>query len=453
MGQGANFVLINDTEYDWICKEKSSYQMDAWNFTDKIEKFSAKKIYVEWDENIFHTKSDDMGKVIYSLNDGSNDSFKIEFRNGNSKNIEVDISNIRRKNIKIKKNLLKLKWMHNGDINFGISGEVGNYIVMGDDYSEWMNDFYEDIKYKNLKNMCILGSHDSGMSECGTSAGGATASTTLTQALDIEGQLKLGARYFDIRPVISGGDFYTGHYNIDGFNCGSNGQKLNSIISQLNSFLKNKRELVILRISHAYNTDVGYGNYRNFDSDEWIKLINELKKINNRYINENINLKDCTMEDLISQSSSVIILLGADDCYSEYETISSLFSQIKNQGFYLKDNLKVYDKYFGKSNYEGMKKDQLEKLHNNSNKEDQLFLLSWTLTLEEDEVISTTLKLHDSILELAEKANSKLCFDLYRDIMEYKIYPNIIYLDKIDSTLGYFMSNIVNKKIKSTVRV
>lgn len=445
MGQGGKFLIVNHTPYDWKLIDKSSYQMDAWDFPKTIEKCSTKSVYVEWDESIFHNNADDSGKATYSLNDGSGDSFTIKFHNAQTRDIEVDISNITRKHSNRKSNKFKLEWNHNGNMNFGISGKLGKYTVMGDDYSQWMGDNYEDIASKSLIKMAMLGSHDSGMSEFGASAGGATKNTTITQDFDIEGQLNLGTRYFDIRPVISGGKFYTGHYNFGMPNCGANGQILSSIISQLNEFLKDKRELVILRISHAGNTDVGYGKYRAFEENEWQDLLNQLEGIKFRYSNKNKNLLNNNMEEFIKNGSSVIVLLGADDEEGEYETIKKVLLEKPRSGFYLKEELPVYDKYSDCKNYDEMKDDQLKKLNDSINHRNKLFLLSWTLTQDGLAAFVSTFGLYSSILEMAETANSGLCEELYKNMRDEKMYPNVIYLDKIDSSMGAFMANVVNE--------
>ncbi|WP_224244333.1 hypothetical protein [Hyalangium gracile] len=59
---------------------------------------------------------------------------------------------------------------------------------------------------------CGYITHDSGMSTLSSGTAFANAGNVITQTTSIFGQLTLGARYFDIRPVISGGQFSTGHY-------------------------------------------------------------------------------------------------------------------------------------------------------------------------------------------------------------------------------------------------
>ena len=82
--------------------------------------------------------------------------------------------------------------------------------------SSWMGDFLLSNKSDyTLKDIVIPGSHDAGMSVL-TAAGGQQKGTinecnTLTQVLNIEGQLESGIRMFDLRIGIYNGEMYTKH--------------------------------------------------------------------------------------------------------------------------------------------------------------------------------------------------------------------------------------------------
>ncbi len=451
MGQDSRMVLINNTPYDWTRSNMHSYQMHGWEFPEKINAYTSVGIYIEWDENIFHHSKDDAGDVTYSFDERKDSSgndikelFSIKCSNGSEKNTKINISKITRAVASNKTDSLSLEWRQDSVMNFGITGDRDGYQVMGDNFSNWMADSLSVFGNRKLKNMTLLGSHDAGMSESGASTVGATAYNTVTQTKDIEGQLHLGARYFDIRPVISGGQFYTGHYNLSP-DAGANGQILSSIISQFNEFLNNRNELVIIRISHAYNTDVGYGNYRELNADEWNRLLDQLEGIRSKHSDTSTSLLDCTMSEFIKDSSKVIILLGADDCGSEYKTIKEVLSVRARSGFFLKEKLNVYDHYSDTDKYADMKSDQLSKLNKSSNHSSKLFLLSWTLTQKGIGVVVGA-----SILTLAEEADAKLCEDLYNDMKSNKEYPNIVYLDKIDTTEGIFIAMATNHLNKVT---
>ena len=44
---------------------------------------------------------------------------------------------------------------------------------------------------------------------------------------------------------------------------------MESIIQQLNEFTSNKRELIIINLSHSLNTDLGNTKYRSFTQEEY----------------------------------------------------------------------------------------------------------------------------------------------------------------------------------------
>jgi hypothetical protein len=123
------------------------------------------------------------------------------------------------------------------------------------------------------------------MSQIG-SCRGAIADNTQTQTQGILGQLTQGARYFDIRPVISDGIFVTGHYGyVPAVKAveGCNGQSIAGIISDINSFTSDRAELIILSLGGDWNTDVGGPNYRSLNGGEWNSLLQQLQGINALY--------------------------------------------------------------------------------------------------------------------------------------------------------------------------
>ena len=96
-----------------------------------------------------------------------------------------------------------------------------------------------------------------------------------------------GSRYFDLRPVISGGVYKAGHYSyIDALNSwqGGNGQTIAEIIQQINAFTASNKELIILNLSHDYNTDAGNDPYRSFTQAEWDALFEQLAGLSNLWV-------------------------------------------------------------------------------------------------------------------------------------------------------------------------
>jgi hypothetical protein len=159
---------------------------------------------------------------------------------------------------------------------------------------DWMQANMPTLQNNSLRQLCIPGSHDSGMSTLGAHTFFSRPCNTLTQTEDIAGQLLMGARYFDLRPVLSNGEFYTGHYSkeLSITYQGGNGQSIASIIIDINTFMTglpelpshSNAELVILNLSHDLNTDLGNASYAPFTQGDWDRLLLQMSTIENLFV-------------------------------------------------------------------------------------------------------------------------------------------------------------------------
>lgn len=314
------------------------------------------------------------------------------------------------------------------------------------DPRRWMTDD-PNVRQMTLDQVTLLGSHDAGMSRVIWCTKFGTESRTVTQIFDILQQLNLGVRFFDIRPTYfsnnkSGkGDFYCGHFSnvgeVMGIEIGwqgAIGQPLSEIIGQINCFCRetNKKELIILNVGHVLHIGFDGKEFKFRDPinpDDWEKLSAEFSKIdclchnNSELLCSDINSRK-TIGELTSEHSVVVVLdqtgkLIGDFCKSE--------------------ELPICNKYANKNDVDGMKKDQFEKLKEKGNNQDELFLLSWTLTQSDlDAVLG-----RPPVLELAEKANNRMS-EIFDEVIETSFYPNIVLLDKIDSNRGFSLSQQIN---------
>lgn len=253
--------------------------------------------------------------------------------------------------------------------------------------------------------------------------------------------MEAGARYFDIRPVISAGKYLTGHYGCpkEGFCLGANGQSIESIVNDINTFTTNNKELVILKLSHDLNTDRGIISYAPFTQPEWDALFSLLKKgIKNLFIAESSNdLTKIRLKDFIGGGRAAVIVVvvpdGKDINLGDYS----------NQGFYLNKNFPVFDKYSESNDLKQMASDQLIKMREQRpNPDASYFLLSWTLTQQIPEVITG----NPSILDLANKANP-LLYSMLLSASSDQVYPNILYIDNIQSSDIAALAMAVNSKV------
>ncbi|MCW3783024.1 phosphatidylinositol-specific phospholipase C domain-containing protein [Defluviimonas salinarum] len=449
MGQGGFITLVNGTNAPWLRSSQNSYQMNNWDFPELILPYSSARIYVEWNQNIFHTQKDDNGQVVYemkapglaaprtlSIDASANPSFNISAAaNFATQTMQPNA-------------VVNLGWSHNGNLTLVLAGDAGGFPFMtGDNVGAWMLRSIDRIGQKTLAEIAIPGAHDAGMSTLGSPTAFSHSCNTQTQTLDIADQLQQGVRYFDIRPVIGGGEYYTGHYSqidikvYDGWQ-GARGQKISDVVSQINEFALNSNELIIVDLSHAYDTDAGNGGYTDFTADQWNGLLAEFKGIQNLYTNSAQGLPDftkMTISGLIPIASQVIVIVRSD-----------LAGIDLGNTFYPGSCLATYNEYSGTNDLGTMVSDQLSKMKAQKGA-GAYFLLSWTLTQSNAEALcfldptgST-----DSILDLASEANQALAPDLV-PALTAQAFPNIVYVDDIQDSLQTMMALYVNELLSAT---
>lgn len=105
----------------------------------------------------------------------------------------------------------------------------------------------------------LPGSHDAGMSSLTSHTEHSTIENTITQKLDIKGQLELGIRWFDIRPMRKDdGTWWCGHFGHTGVGWqGGTGQPMRDVMNQACEFVKQNSEFVVLRLTHLHEVSTG----------------------------------------------------------------------------------------------------------------------------------------------------------------------------------------------------
>lgn len=189
--------------------------------------------------------------------------------------------------------------------------------------TNWMQQIYDSIKWRSLRQVCLPFSHDSGMVAffVDTSmAGLIPVGNVATQTLDIGGQLDAGARFFDIRPCLAldkGSAYYTSHgQNTDGQWLGGLGQGLSSICDQLNNFTSQYAELVILEVSHCIAGYFGPSQMSRMTQSQFNGLLQYLStNVHKLYVcpDPNADLTTLPMSDFIGQGSGCVIITVSDD--------------------------------------------------------------------------------------------------------------------------------------------
>ncbi|XP_014272700.1 uncharacterized protein [Halyomorpha halys] len=307
-----------------------------------------------------------------------------------------------------------------------------------EDGANWMKNNYGILGRRTLKQICILGSHDSGMSEYKKGTALAHPCNVLTQSYPIRDQLKFGARYFDIRPVLDNGEFVTGHYSkLPGHNYqGGNGQSIKSIIDEINQFITTHNELVLVRLSKSLNS----GKSRSFDSEEWERLFHMLDGTKNLFYTSNgkVYLPGVTLEQFTNKGSKGAVL------YIINEAGVSLGSRL-GKGYFYYSNLDPYSKYSNTHKLNNMMKDQINKMKDFSR--NSYFLLSWTLTQGAKHSGLCRVHMGKSIKELAAEANSKV-WEIVQEVNSFA-FPNILYVDNIKDSSFVNVVMEINKRLNA----
>ncbi|KAF2799396.1 PLC-like phosphodiesterase [Melanomma pulvis-pyrius CBS 109.77] len=377
MGLGGCVGIINATPFTWTQIGVSSYQFISWDssFPSSIKPGDVFKNYIEWDTGIFVDEGDTFGSVTFQLDNPSSTTFEFHalHPDGQPYNVYVNPSNFDVANANHDNDVINLGFIHDECVAFYLSGEQ-EHIYANSAPVDWMHSTLDVIGNETLQGITLPGSHDAGIGpdvEYGTVF--ATPANVRTQGLAIGGQLIEGVRWFDIRPVIGdGGKWLTGHYSGGDNSQGANGESIEEIILQLNTFLSVYQELVILELSHAYNTD---DDYRDLNQDEWNTLFDTLTtNVKYLYTEDVPDLSTIKISDFIADGPSVLIVARPDD------TIT--LGSYSTAGIHPDSSFKVFNSYADSSDPDAVISDQLNKMANwrTIDPSQNVFLLSWTET-------------------------------------------------------------------------
>lgn len=415
-------TLLNGSPHDWTLSGQHSYQMDAWTWPT-ISAGKAARVYVE-----FGTKGhagDDAGEAYYNIADTVN-HFQIKGRKPSDYMLTISLDGMSTKQSQQGANI-DLGFRHDAAVDWIMStDEAGDWWSNSGMTTDWMQQGMGSLGNRTLKQICMPGSHDAGMGTFKAGTVGAHFANSQTQYLDIYGQLMAGSRYFDIRPVISSGQWVAGHYSeVENVWLGGNGQALSDMIKQINDFTKQYKELVIINLSHTLDTD---NDYKDLTQDQWNKLFDTLKVVNNRFTVNNPGKEDFSnhvLGDFITDGASVFIVAQLPGGIS--------LGDYANQGFFNQDNFPVYDSYSNSNDVSNMEKDQLAKLKTERNlvanagqRKDKFHLLSWTLTQQAEDVLN----FDKAIMNLAVSVYDDLFVNAFNSFTPESL-PNVLYIDAV----------------------
>lgn len=288
-------------------------------------------------------------------------------------------------------------------------------------YENWMQNLIEEFPNSSvtLKNIFMPAAHDAGMYDLTKCTFGANYCNTATQILSIKDQLLQGIRVFDIRPILVGKSYYTQHAtDCNGLGC--RGASMTDICNDINIFLENHTELVILELSHFCGLTVNDTAFLNFlNNILGDKIYKETELIDRAFTNRPI-------QDILGNNGKGKVLLV-------FEGISDNMEN-KSKGKFSPSILNKNDSWTNSHYLNDLIKRQLENYQNYKNEDNSLFQFSWQITQNEIQAISCALNPQAaSIQQNADSANNQIAPTIDSLIKSNQIrkgrIPNVIYLD------------------------
>jgi hypothetical protein len=272
--------------------------------------------------------------------------------------------------------------------------------------ADWMQENFNHYMWRGLNEVVLPGSHDSGMATCEGCTLGMVDKIGMTQYANIGEQLRLGARFFDMRPTWLAGTIKLGHFD-SGTSLGSWGQLLfsdnpsgDSALKQVTDFLKVHREIVFLRFSHCYvDQNVGASDLINlitkgkslksmpgFNDEQMDTLLKGVHDALKDYLDPYLGsfLNGISMEHLqdserrIPRATVIPIFEKLSD--AQKKKYPGLYSY-RDFGDAAQADLHIYDDYANKSDAQQMIEDQRKKFVDASHHGGNMYLLSWTATM------------------------------------------------------------------------
>ncbi len=304
-------------------------------------------------------------------------------------------------------------------------------------YEDWMTDIIVNHKEDvSIKDIAMPGAHDAGTYVLTSCSFGANECNTQTQNKSTREMLERGVRSFDIRPMIAENDYFTQHVTDCG-GLGCRGDYLSNMFEETKTFLDNHSELVIYFFTHF--CDTGYND------SELISLIQST--FGDRLYTEsspssslfmNLPLRDIV--DINAAKGKVLILF--EDAPND--------AALKEQGIFSYAHLGLVGSYSNSYDLEYMKNDQAQKFNNFDENSNNIFEMSWTMTLDATLSVACALNQSQSIEFYATGANNDLIPSMNDWISNGTIrsgkIPNIIWVDFADTFVAdaCFRINEVN---------
>ena len=407
MAEGGHITLANNTTHDWKLWSDMSWEMN-WNFPKTINAGTSVRVYVER-INIKSAR----GSVSYITN-GFCEKFEIQTKKEPEFVLEINRGHPSGKTVPI-------KWMPNGEMLFTLGGCHPKYVTYDGPVS-WMQNSLKFLGERSLREICMPGTKNSGMSTVGTHSPNVSTFSLKSQCVSVGGQLEFGVRYFDIKPVLSAEGFHAGNYtNVRGTFCGGIGQPIESIILEVNAFTAKNKEVIILDISQDLNVKDGF---REFGQEEWNRLLAQLMSIKNLFLHPNpmVDLTQLRLRELIGGAKAAVIVVIRPTRHQVE------LGRFQNKGIYVAGNFPMCGECSISNTEQDLTDDQIWKMRSfkfvpNAS----YFLFHWSLYLTDFQAFSGT----KTVMALSEEVNDKIVKVLPSCTPE--CYPSVLLVDGLQS--------------------
>ncbi|KAL5051346.1 hypothetical protein BDW71DRAFT_52015 [Aspergillus fruticulosus] len=298
LNSGRQYItIVNLTPHRFKLDSTHSYQMDTFDWAD-IPPGRARQNIAHYSTRLTANPVDTGGEAYYSI---AGTSKKFEIRATTHipdtywRRTVIDLSDmgLGQREYLDPRAEVPVTLVITGSDSYGFMASLTHGSL------NWMKQMYNVIKDRPLQHLVMPGTHDSGMSTIsGKIVSIGSAANTQTQGLNIYDQLRVGARWFDLRIMsVHQSDttdyaFWVAHVNDETADIpvGNTGESLTDIISEVNRFTsENPGEIIFLKLRYLIGIKRLPGGAIRWDTAIVNNFFSELKKINNRCANLDTN--------------------------------------------------------------------------------------------------------------------------------------------------------------------
>ncbi|KKK12535.1 hypothetical protein AOCH_000070 [Aspergillus ochraceoroseus] len=429
-------TIVNLTPHRFKLQSTHSYQMDVFDWGD-VPPGRARQNLAQYTTAAGKDAVDDNGEAYYSI-EGTSKQFVIRATT------HIPDTHWRR-------TVIDLSGMGLGQREYSdpaaetsvtlvITGSESYGFITSLTYGavNWMKEIYDVIKDRPLQHIVIPGTHDSGMSTISdkiVSLG--TTPNTQTQALSIYNQLRVGARWFDLRLMsvhqldTSDYEFYAAHVNDETADVpvGNTGESLSDIIQEINQFTsENPGEVIFFHLRYL----IGIRNIPSgpiyWGNDTVDAFFTQLEKINNRCgnLDTDVHFQHQKTSYFMGQndgSGCVIFLLDGSNLKT------GVTSSSVSDGFYPAGQMGIDDHWSDLANTQPMAENQIsvwsgiERVKPFSN--DEFLISQWLVSAD---VVTTTAL---TIQNIAILPTNPALYWAGVNAMSPQKWPNVLLVDYI----------------------